>query len=263
MNRIFFLLVTLFSLQLCNAKILCGCNYNTVQEQNAYPTKVRICNASEVGVVLRTRPDENSKLTGYWATHLKTGAVLECVGEEGRYYRIIYNGEAYYIPKAYASPYNNYSTNSSYPGYVVIRNADEMGVALRTQPDDSYKLTGSDNPHLFTGYKLECVGVSGSYYRVKYNGCCYYIPMEFASPCGSYVTKQSSPYSVIIRDADEVGVVLRTRPDEQYKLTGNGNPHFFSGDRLRCAGVSGAYYKVIYDGGYYYLPREYAVPYDD
>lgn len=55
-------------------------------------------------------------------------------------------------------------------------------------------------------------------------------------------------------------VCLRFRADESTKWTGNTAPHFFTGDRLTCAGQVGNYYKVKYKGEYYYVPTRYARP---
>lgn len=69
------------------------------------------------------------------------------------------------------------------------------------------------------------------------------------------------PDKVKIRDADNAGVVLRTRPSDSSKLTGSNNPHFFTGYVFQCVGISGSYYKVYFDGGYFFIPKRYASPY--
>lgn len=69
------------------------------------------------------------------------------------------------------------------------------------------------------------------------------------------------PDKVKIHDADNAGVVLRTRPSDSTKLKGSGYPHFFTGYVFSCVGVSGRYYKVYFDGGYYFVPKRYASPY--
>lgn len=52
-------------------------------------------------------------------------------------------------------------------------------------------------------------------------------------------------------------VCLRARPSENSKLTGPAYHHFFTGDRVTVFGSSGNYYKISYNGRYYYLPKRY------
>lgn len=70
------------------------------------------------------------------------------------------------------------------PDKIKIRNADNAGVVLRTSPSDASKITGRNgwNPHFKTGYVFDCVGVSGSYYKVYFEGDYYFIPQKYASP---------------------------------------------------------------------------------
>ena len=77
-----------------------------------------------------------------------------------------------------------------------------------------------------------------------------------------YVERENTatvPDKVKIRDADNAGVVLRTRPSDSSKLTGSNNPHFFTGYVFQCVGISGSYYKVYFDGGYFFIPKRYQV----
>lgn len=70
------------------------------------------------------------------------------------------------------------------------------------------------------------------------------------------------PSKIMIKDANDHGVVLRRTPNDNSKISGNSAAHFFSGDVLVCAGISGDYYKVEYHGDYYFIPRQYATPYE-
>lgn len=52
-------------------------------------------------------------------------------------------------------------------------------------------------------------------------------------------------------------VCLRTCPSESCKWGGHGAPHFDVGDTLPWVGTSGNYYKVEFNGYYYYVPKKY------
>lgn len=70
----------------------------------------------------------------------------------------------------------------SAPDKVKVRNADNAGLVLRTQPNDATKIAGEGVPHFFTGYIFDCIGTSGNYYKVFFEGGHYYIPKKYAAP---------------------------------------------------------------------------------
>lgn len=133
-------------------------------------------------------------------------------------------------------------------------------VCLRLRPDEGSKLTGSQFPHFYTGNTLPCTGQVNGYYRVVYDGHTYYLPKRYARPRGTSGYSSSTPvafdYIVIAGD----GVCLRAQPNENTKLTGSSYKHFNTGEYVECAGVVGNYYKIIYDGRYYYIPQKYGRP---
>ncbi len=133
-------------------------------------------------------------------------------------------------------------------------------VCLRLRPDEGSKLTGSQFPHFYTGNILSCTGQVNGYYRVVYDGHTYYLPKRYARPRGTSGYSSSTPvafdYIVIAGD----GVCLRAQPNENTKLTGSSYKHFNTGEYVECAGVVGNYYKIIYDGRYYYIPQKYGRP---
>ena len=55
-------------------------------------------------VCLRVQPNESTKLEGSAYPHLNTGDEVDCVGATANYYKIVYNGRSYYLPKKYGRP---------------------------------------------------------------------------------------------------------------------------------------------------------------
>ncbi|MBR3399021.1 MAG: hypothetical protein IKH08_04515, partial [Prevotella sp.] len=55
-------------------------------------------------------------------------------------------------------------------------------------------------------------------------------------------------------------VCFRTQPNENSKLVGPSYDHVNTGDVLQCVGQTSDYYKVYYDGSYYYIPKKYGRP---
>jgi hypothetical protein len=132
-------------------------------------------------------------------------------------------------------------------------------VCLRFKPSEGTKWTGSSAPHFFTGQKLSCVGTVGDYYKVAYNGDYYYVPKKYARPRGtSNNAVKSTSFKYIIIAGDKV--CFRTQPNENSKLVGPSYDHVNTGDVLQCVGQTSDYYKVYYDGSYYYIPKKYGRP---
>ncbi|MBP3228042.1 MAG: zinc-ribbon domain-containing protein [Bacteroidaceae bacterium] len=134
-------------------------------------------------VCLRSRPDEGAKLTGSAYPHLNTGDVVACTGVTRDYYRIAYNNRDYFLPRKYGRPrYDGTGATgvaASEAAYVVIAGDN---VCLRSRPDESAKLTGSAYPHLDTGEVYPCLGTTGNYYKIDFDGTAYYIPKQYARP---------------------------------------------------------------------------------
>ena len=155
---------------------------------------------------------------------------------------------------------------SAYPRKIQVTAYD---VALRVYPNEDSKLR---SPLFDWGDVLTCVGENGGYYKVSVNGGTYYFPKRYSEPFNGSFKPQpprhpiktdvfiSKDYTqVIIIDADERGVVLRARPDEESKLIGEGNPHFFSSEVLPYIAENHYYFKVRYNDDNYYIPKKYGV----
>ena len=137
-------------------------------------------------------------------------------------------------------------------------------VCLRAQPNERSKLTGPRAYHFNNGDRLDCYGQTGNYYKVMVGGGFYYIPKKYARPRAGYAYSdgrnlRESYYHGAITVAGD-NVCLRSTPSERGKLTGPSYPHFFTGDELTCVGQTGSYYKVVYNGSYYYIPKKYGRP---
>lgn len=134
-------------------------------------------------------------------------------------------------------------------------------VCLRSQPNESSKMTGPNSPHLFTGEVYECLGTTGNYYKINYKGKSYYLPMQYGRPRGgaSSGTSASHPRNVIIAGDN---VCLRRQANENSKMTGPNSPHLFTGEVYECTAEVGDYYKIVYGGSQYFLPKKYGRPRD-
>jgi len=134
-------------------------------------------------------------------------------------------------------------------------------VCLRSQPNESSKMTGSNAPHLFTGETYDCLGTVGNYYKIRYNGGQYYLPKQYGRPRGGNGNNNSAssshPRNIIIAGDN---VCLRAQANENSKLTGPNNPHLFTGEVYECTAIVGNYYRILYGGEVYFLPKKYGRP---
>ena len=130
-------------------------------------------------VCLRSRASESYKMTGSLYPHFNTGDIFTCYGIEGNYYRVGWHNGIYYLPKKYGRPRGGNNNNAYSSSYTIIIAGDN--VCLRSYPSESYKMTGSGNPHLSTGERYKCYGSVENYYKIDYygNGSVYYIPKKY------------------------------------------------------------------------------------
>ena len=129
-------------------------------------------------VCLRYGPSESSKMTGEYAPHFYTGDILTYCGQEGNYYKVLWNDSIYYLPVKYGRLRGSNGSSVSSQSYdsVVIAGDD---VCVRTAPTESAKQTSRSYPRLFTGEYYPYYGSEGNYYRIGVNGRVYYIPKKY------------------------------------------------------------------------------------
>lgn len=141
-------------------------------------------------------------------------------------------------------------------------------VRLRLQPSlQSETLTTSKgvNIHPKKGEKLECLGKSGDFYKVRYQGKQVYISTQFATPVSTAkptkpTVKSAAGQQYVVVTGESVR--LRMQPSLQAKcLQRNGmNVHPKKGERIKLMGQKGDFYQVNYQGNYVFIHKDYAKP---
>ena len=155
-------------------------------------------------------------------------------------------------------------------------------VRLRTQPSLQgaiYKDANNNPIYPKKGAVLECYGDFGDFYKVKFKGTELYISKQFSRPAtGKKATiatkgtaqqaknvaapaaKVAAPAAVIVTGTD-----VRLRSGASLKSPAlqdaNGkNLHPIKGQRLKCVGQQGDFYKVVFGGLTAYISKKFAVP---
>ena len=147
--------------------------------------------------------------------------------------------------------------------YVTVTGTD---VRLRLKPSlksETLTNTRGENIHPAKGQKLECLGESGDFYKVKFKGQVVYISKKFAR--ADAVAKQPAKQAttgqryVVVTGTD---VRLRLQPSLKAGTLQRGgvNVHPKKGERIKLMGAEGDFYKVNYQGNYVYIHKKYAVP---
>jgi uncharacterized protein YgiM (DUF1202 family) len=130
-------------------------------------------------VCLRYKPSESTKMMGEYAPHFNTGDTFSYYGNVGKYYKVGWNGDVYYLPMKYgrlrSSGGEVYNNSSSYSEVIIAGD----NVCLRTQPSERTKILGSLDFQVHTGETYSYYGAVGNYYKIYCKGGYYYIPKKY------------------------------------------------------------------------------------
>lgn len=134
-------------------------------------------------------------------------------------------------------------------------------VRLRLAPSlQSETLTdaGGVNIHPSKGEKLECVGQSGDFYKVRYKGKLVYISKQYAKLVQPAIKASTAGQQYVTVTGE--GVRLRLQPSLTAKTLQRGgvNVHPKKGERIKYMGDAGDFYKVNFQGNYVYIHKDYA-----
>ena len=124
----------------------------------------------------------------------KKGAVLECYGDFGDFYKVKFKGTELYISKQFSRPATGkkatvatkgtaqQAKNVAAPAAVIVTGTDvrlRSGASLKSP---ALQDANGKNLHPIKGQKLKCVGQQGDFYKVVFGGLTAYISKKFAVP---------------------------------------------------------------------------------
>ncbi|MBX9185209.1 SH3 domain-containing protein [Clostridium sp. K04] len=212
---------------------------------------------------------------------LSNGAKVEIVGTSGSWYKIKYGSGYGYVSKDYvtvSSSSNNSSSNSgssnsgssnnttttpstSTTGTIKVN--DTLNV--RSGAGTSYSVIGS----LKNGAKVEIVGTSGSWYKIKYGSGYGYVSKDYVTVSSSSnnsssnsgssnsgssnntITTPSTSTTGTIKVNDTLNV--RSGAGTSYSVIGS----LKNGATVEIVETSGSWYKIKYGSGYGYVSKDY------
>lgn len=189
-------------------------------------------------VRLRKTPNINDNNIITIPLYPEKGDYLEKLGETYNFYKVRYKGNDAYISKQYSHAINN---------FVVVDGDD---VRLRDTPDINDNNIIMIPLHPDNGDRLEYLGETKYFYKVRYKGHDAYISQKYS--------KKVVDYLVVV---DGVNVRLRRTPeinDTNIMTTPSGNLHPEKGERLEYLGETSDFYKVRYKGYEAYISKQYS-----
>ncbi len=183
-------------------------------------------------------------------TCLPRGTVVLVTGSSTGWYQVWYQGSSGYV----SADYVTYSTSAD--ASFGTGTVNGTGVNVRSGPGTGYSVVGT----VTNGNTLPVVGVSGSWYKVTYNGSSAYISGSYLSLSGGSGSSTSSPSPAPAGGtASGTGTIngnyvrMRSGPGTGYSILGTYN----KGSVMTVTGTSGDWYAVTSGSLKGYVYKQY------
>ncbi|MCX0404524.1 SH3 domain-containing protein, partial [Clostridium perfringens] len=190
---------------------------------------------------------------------LRNGAKLDIVGKSGAWYKIKYNGGYGFVHGDYVSINKHEQSHDK----KVISTGHVVNISSSLRVRSGASTSTATKGFLRNGAKLDIVGKSGAWYKIKYNGGYGFVHGDYVSVSSASkpAEKPSKPAEKPIDTINEQGHVvnisssLRVRSGASTNTVTKG--FLRNGAKLDIVGRSGAWYKIKYNGGYGFVHGDY------
>jgi len=207
-----------------------------------------VINANE-GLRVRLSASTNSIVIG----HVYTGNKLDVIGIDGDWYKVKFNNTTGYVHKDYIN-FTKSETNMTGQGTVI--NANE-GLRVRESASTSAGVLG----HVYTGNKLDIIGLSGDWYKVKFNNTTGYVHKEYvklneSGGAGSNNNGSTGEVSITGKGTvinSDLGLRIRQSASTDSAVLG----YLYTGNEVEITGSTGLWYKIDYNGKESYVHKDY------
>ena len=144
-------------------------------------------------VRLRMKPSLRSETltnTQGLNVHPAKGERLECLGESGDFYQVVYKGKKVFVSKQFAKrddakpkqePKPAVSSAKKGAKFVIVTGEN---VRLRQSPSLKGAIYSANGKPIYPqkGQKIKLIGESGDFYKVNYEGNYLYISKQYSKP---------------------------------------------------------------------------------
>jgi len=186
-------------------------------------------------VMFRTGPSTKYAVI----TELQTGEQVEFLGTSGNWSRVKWNGQTGYVFTKYLSADKIVSNNYRY--------ASEP-VNMRSGPSTRYSII----TELDAGERVEYLGVSGSWTKVKLDGRTGYVFTKYLSSSAGN-TDETNFESPLAATATSNGINVRSGPGTSYRKLGT----IKKWQTVPVTGASGDWLKIEWENGNAYVHNRY------
>ena len=190
---------------------------------------------------------------------LRNGAKLDIVGKSGAWYKIKYNGGYGFVHGDYVSvsSASKPAEKPSKPAEKPIDTINEQGYVVNISSSLRVRSGASTNTvtkgFLRNGAKLDIVGRSGAWYKIKYNGGYGFVHGDYVS-----INKHEQSHDKKVINTGHVVNISSSLRVRSGASTSTATKGFLrNGAKLDIVGKSGAWYEIKYDGGYGFVHGDY------
>ncbi|WP_283690467.1 SH3 domain-containing protein [Clostridium perfringens] len=190
---------------------------------------------------------------------LRNGAKLDIVGKSGAWYKIKYNGGYGFVHGDYVSvsSASKPAEKPSKPAEKPIDTINEQGYVVNISSSLRVRSGASTNTvtkgFLRNGAKLDIVGRSGAWYKIKYNGGYGFVHGDYVS-----INKHEQSHDKKVISTGHVVNISSSLRVRSGASTSTATKGFLrNGTKLDIVGKSGAWYEIKYDGGYGFVHGDY------
>ncbi|EOU2127956.1 hypothetical protein C4D39_12280 [Clostridium perfringens] len=190
---------------------------------------------------------------------LRNGAKLDIVGKSGAWYKIKYNGGYGFVHGDYVSvsSASKPAEKPSKPAEKPIDTINEQGYVVNISSSLRVRSGASTNTvtkgFLRNGAKLDIVGRSGAWYKIKYNGGYGFVHGDYVS-----INKHEQSHDKKVISTGHVVNISSSLRVRSGASTSTATKGFLrNGAKLDIVGKSGAWYEIKYDGGYGFVHGDY------
>ncbi|PWX25733.1 hypothetical protein CYK95_12660, partial [Clostridium perfringens] len=190
---------------------------------------------------------------------LRNGAKLDIVGRSGAWYKIKYNGGYGFVHGDYVSvsSASKPAEKPSKPAEKPVDTINEQGYVVNISSSLRVRSGASTNTvtkgFLRNGAKLDIVGRSGAWYKIKYNGGYGFVHGDYVS-----INKHEQSHDKKVISTGHVVNISSSLRVRSGASTSTATKGFLrNGAKLDIVGKSGAWYEIKYDGGYGFVHGDY------
>ncbi|RYL94365.1 hypothetical protein EWI07_05950 [Sporolactobacillus sp. THM7-4] len=200
-----------------------------------------------------------ASVNGKRLTTLKKGTKVEVVGASGRWLKIKYNGGTAYVSGQYVQKPGSGHISSGSAGSGTTLKTLYTGVTTdNLNVRNQASVNGKRLTTLKKGTKVEVVGASDSWLKIKYNGGTAYVSGQYVQKPGpGHISSGSAGSGTTLKTLYTGVTTDNLNVRNQASVNGKRLTTLKKGTKVEVVGASGSWLKIKYNGGTAYVSGDY------